>query len=260
MLCVPTKPATARIPGPEAVRAEGRSDPKGRGDARSHDEWLATLAHELRSPLATVLFALDVIADGSEPDPGVRRAHEVAERQARQAMQLVDDIFDVCAWSRGKLSLRREAVDLAGVVARAAEGADHVITARRHRLTISLPPGPVALCADPLRLGQVLTNLLVNAAKYTAPGGHIRLTAEVEGGQIVLRVRDNGRGIAPEQLPQVFDQFWQGSEAGAVRGLGLGLALVKSLVELHGGSVAARSDGPGAGAEFIVRLPAGSPD
>ena len=157
----------------------------------------------------------------------------------------------------GKLSLRKEVVTLGEVVARAADTAGHVLAARRHRLTVSLPPEPLSLEADPLRLEQVLTNLLGNAAKFTDPGGHIRLTAEVEAGQVVLRVRDNGRGIDPDLLPRVFDLFYQipgpGQQAG---GLGLGLALVKSLVELHGGSVAACSDGPGTGCEFVVRLPA----
>ena len=140
----------------------------------------------------------------------------------------------------------------------ATEATAHLLAARGHRLTVSLPAGPVSLVADPVRLEQVLINLLANAAKFTDPGGDIRLSAQAEAGQAVLRVRDNGRGIAPELLPRVFDLFWQGpgrEEKGA-RGLGLGLALVKSLVELHGGSVAARSDGPGTGAEFIVRLPA----
>jgi signal transduction histidine kinase len=143
-------------------------------------------------------------------------------------------------------------------VAGAAETVGHLLTARGHRLTVSLPVEPVFLIADPLRLEQVLTNLLANAAKFTEPGGHIRLTAEADGEEVVLRVRDNGQGIAPDLLPRVFDQFWQGLDSGeqAGRGLGIGLALVKSLVESHGGSVAAFSDGPGTGSEFVVRLPA----
>jgi signal transduction histidine kinase len=154
--------------------------------------------------------------------------------------------------------LRKEVVDLGAVVAGATEATAHLMAARGHRLTVALPDGPVSLMADPARLEQVLTNLLANAAKFSDPGGDIALTAAVEAGLIVLRVRDNGRGIAPDLLPRVFDAFWQVPEAGknGAAGLGLGLALVKSLVEMYGGSVAARSEGPGTGAEFIVRLPA----
>jgi signal transduction histidine kinase len=222
------------------------------------DELLGTVAHELRGPLAAVLSGAALIASsGCDPGPVARRALPAMERQLRQAMRLVEDLFDVCAVSLRRLSLRKEVVALAEVVAGATETAGHLLSARRHRLTVSLPPEPVHLEADPLRLGQVLTNLLANAAKFTDPGGHVRPTAAVEAGHVVLRVRDDGRGIAPELLPRVFDLFRQGADGDHARGgLGIGLALVRSLVELHGGSVAARSDGPGTGAEFVVRLPA----
>jgi signal transduction histidine kinase len=219
-------------------------------------EALATLAHELRDPLAAILSALEL--HSGDGDPAARRTLTMAAHQARRAVRIVDDLFDLCAGSRDSLPLCKEVVDLAAVVAGATEATAHLLAARGHRLTVSLPAGPVSLVADPVRLEQVLANLLANAAKFTDPGGDIRLTARAEAGQVVLRVRDNGRGIAPELLPRVFDPFWQGPGRGekGARGLGLGLALVKSLVELHGGSVAARSDGPGTGAEFIVRLPA----
>jgi signal transduction histidine kinase len=145
-------------------------------------------------------------------------------------------------------------VELAEVVAGARETTTHLFAARGHRLTVSVPAEPVVLVADPVRLEQVLTNLLANAAKFTDPGGDIRLTAAVEAGLIVLRVRDNGWGIAPDLLPRVIDASWQAPEAG--KNGAVGLALVKSLVEMHGGSVVARSEGPGTGAEFIVHLPA----
>jgi signal transduction histidine kinase len=221
------------------------------------DELLGTLAHELRSPLVTIVSAVQVVMATCDMGPVAQRALGVMERQSRQAVQLVDDLLDVCAGGLGKLPLRMEVVSLAEIVARATETAGPLLTARQHRFTVSLPPEPVSVEADPQRLAQVLTNLLGNAAKFTDPGGHIRLTAGVEAGQIVLRVRDNGRGIDPDLLPGVFDLYQQiqgpGRQAG---GLGIGLALVKSLVELHGGSVAACSAGLGAGSEFVVRLPA----
>jgi signal transduction histidine kinase len=233
MLAVLTKPAPVPVPTGEA---------------------LAMLAHELRDPLNTVLLALEL--NSGDSDPAARRALTTAAHQVRRAVRIVDDLFDLCADSSGRLSLRREVVDLAAVVARATEATAHLLATRRHRLTVALPADPLFLVADPVRLEQVLANLLANAAKFTDPGGDIRLTAQDEGGQAVVRVRDNGRGIAPDLLQRVFDPFWQGPERAGARGLGLGLALVKSLVELHGGCVAARSDGPGAGAEFIVHLPA----
>jgi signal transduction histidine kinase len=151
---------------------------------------------------------------------------------------------------------------VADIVARATETANHLLTKRNHWLTVSLPPEPLFVFADPLRLEQVLTNLLTNAAKFTDPGGYIRLSVEEECGAIVVRIRDNGRGIAPELLPRIFDLYMQAPDHGGHRpgGLGLGLALVKSLVELHGGRIAATSSGPGMGAEFVVRLPSCSRD
>jgi signal transduction histidine kinase len=223
------------------------------------DELLGTLTHELRSPLAAIVSAAEV-ANGWDMEPPARRALAVMERQSRHALRIIDDLFDACAG--GQLPLRREAVDLADLVALATETVGHLLATRQHRLTVSLPPGRVSLEGDLPRLTQVLTNLLSNAAKFTEPGGHIRLCARVEDGQLVLRVRDNGRGIEPDLLPRVFDPFYQvpGPGRQAARGLGLGLALVKSLVELHGGSVAAFSDGLGTGSEFVVRLPARAGD
>jgi signal transduction histidine kinase len=226
-------------------------------DRRCNEEWLATLSHELRSPLATILDALELVS-GDLDRPGAKRAGDIAQHQAKKAMQLIDDLFDLAAQSCGKLALRRETVQVADIVKRATETASHLISTRQHSLTVSLPPRPVFILADPLRLEQVLTNLLINAAKFTEPGGRIRLTVTEELGDIVVQVRDNGRGIAREMLPRVFDLHTQATDDVARRptGLGLGLALVKSLVELHGGSVAAASAGPGTGAEFVVRLPA----
>ena len=252
---MPTIPGPRRAPRMAADRSRPKEWDEGRADS---GEWLATVAHELRSPLVTVVQALEVISGGYDVDLDPRRAYDVAQRQARKALQLVEDLFDVCAGFRGRLSLRNEIVDLAETVAGAAETVGHLLAARGHQLTVSLPPEPVTLNGDSLRLEQVLANLLANAAKFTDPGGHIRLTVEVRLGHVVVRIQDNGRGIAPDLLPRVFDLFHQGLDSGSrpAGGLGIGLALVKSLVELHGGSVAAFSDGPGLGSEFVVRLPA----
>jgi len=219
------------------------------------DELLGTVAHELRSPLATILSGLSFITSECDLDPVARRALTVMERQSRQAIRLIEDLFDLCAGGLGKLSLHKEMVAVSEVVARAAEAADRLLAARQHWLTVSLPPEPLSLEADPLRLVQVLANLLGNAARFTDPGGHIQLSATADDGQVVLRVRDNGQGIAPDLLPRVFDPFRQGDGGHTRGGLGIGLALVKSLVELHGGSVAAYSAGACTGAEFVIRLP-----
>jgi signal transduction histidine kinase len=225
------------------------------------DELLGIVAHELRSPLASSLGGVYMLTSECALDPLVRQTLVGMEGQLQRALRLVDDLFDICAGGLGKLSLRKEVVPVVELVARTAETARRLLAGRQHRLTVSLPQEFIFLEADPLRLEQVLMNLLCNAAKFTDPGGQIRLSAAKEDGQVVLRVRDNGRGIAPGLLPRVFDRFHQlpGPTAQRMGGLGIGLALVKSLVELHGGSVAAYSDGPGTGAEFVVRFPIGVP-
>jgi signal transduction histidine kinase len=263
MTCALRVPAPTPTAGPPPeVRDLCFRPPGPDGTRPCLDELLGTLAHELRSPLVAIVNAAQVTASECDTGPLVRRALAAMERQSRQALRIIDDLFDLCAGAQGKLSLRKEVVALADLVAVATETTGHLLAARQHRLTVSLPPGPVSLEGDPPRLAQVLTNLLGNAAKFTDPGGHIRLTAQVEAGQVVLRVQDNGRGIPPDLLPRVFDPFYQvpGPGQQATGGLGIGLALVKSLVELHGGSVAARSDGPGTGCEFVVCLPACAPD
>jgi signal transduction histidine kinase len=222
---------------------------------------LAILVHELRNPLTSIMLALHAMRDRRALEPMARDARDCAERQARQMARIMDAVLNLCRAGLGKLSLRKERVDLAAVVAGAIETSGTLVASRGHHLTVSLPPGPVSLVADPTCLNQILTNLLTNAAKYTEPGGEIGLAAEVAEGAVVLRVRDNGRGIAPDLLPLVFNLFQQGDGPGdrTGGGLGLGLALVKLLVELHGGSVAASSGGPGAGSQFVVRLLACAP-
>jgi len=263
MLRTSTMPPTLRIVGKSRPAHDKYDQRDRRNHRRLHDderrcneEWLATLSHELRSPLATILDALELVSSDLKR-PRAKRAGDIAQRQAKKAMQLIEDLFDLSAHSCGKLALRKETVQMADIVARATETANHLITARKHSLTMSLPPRPLFILADRMRLEQVLTNLLINAAKFTEPGGHIRLTVTEEFGEIVVRVQDNGHGISAELLPSVFDLHMQATDLVARRptGLGLGLALVKSLVELHGGCVAAASGGLGTGSEFVVRLP-----
>ena len=225
---------------------------------RRKDDFLATLAHELRNPLAPIRNALSLMrhSGGDAPDFLAERA--MAERQVSHLARLVDDLLDIARISRGRIELRKEPLELAPVVRRAIEAIQSTIEGRGHALAVALPARPILLEADPTRLEQILWNLLSNAAKYTEPGGRIRLEAQREGAETVIRVRDTGIGIEPGMLPRIFEMFTQvdSRSTRSQGGLGIGLGLVKSLVELHGGTIAASSDGPGAGSEFVVRLPA----
>jgi CheY-like chemotaxis protein len=225
------------------------------------DEFLATLAHELRNPLAPIRNSLEVLKMPRVDAATAQQTRDMMERQVHHLVRLVDDLLDVSRVMKGKIDLRREQVELATVVARAVETAKPLMEVQGHQLTISLPDEPLALNADLVRLAQVVGNLLTNAAKYTEANGHIRLAAERRGDVAVLSVRDNGIGIAPDMLPHVFDLFVQADYAStkAQGGLGIGLTLVRNLVELHGGSVEAHSAGLGKGSEFIVKLPLTSP-
>ncbi|HEX6899794.1 MAG TPA: ATP-binding protein [Thermoanaerobaculia bacterium] len=229
-----------------------------RETGRRKDEFLATLAHELRNPLAPIYNSLQILTLRGNDPAVVARTREVMERQVRQMIRLVDDLLDVTRISQGKLELRKEPLDLAGVVSTAVEISRPLIEARRHDLTVAMPEQPLRVEADAARVAQVLSNLLNNAAKYTEPGGRIELTAERRDGHAVLRVRDNGAGIAPEMLPRIFDLFAQveGTLDRAQGGLGIGLTLVRRLVEMHGGAVEAHSGGLSQGSEIVVRLPA----
>jgi signal transduction histidine kinase/ActR/RegA family two-component response regulator len=221
------------------------------------DEFLAVLAHELRNPLAPIASALDILKQ-NDVDPAIAtKAIEVADRQLHHMTRLVDDLLDVSRIMRGKIELRKERVELASILDRAVETVQPLIDRERHELTIGLPEDAVWIDADLVRLAQAVANLLSNAAKYTEPGGHIHLSAVVENGQLVISVRDSGIGIDPATLPKLFELFMQAAP-GSVRsrgGLGIGLTLVKNLVELHGGAIAAHSDGLGKGSEFMIRLP-----
>ena len=227
-------------------------------DADRHkDEFLAMLAHELRNPLAPIRSAIQVLKALGPSTPTVDWATDLIDRQAGQLAFLVKDLLDVSSIIHGKLKVHTETVEFGPLIAQAIETSRPNIDARRHELTVSLPPRPVRLEADPARLVQVWTNLLNNAAKYTEEGGHIWLTAEVLEGQVVVRVRDTGIGISQEMLPRIFDLFTQveGSQDRSQGGLGIGLAIVGRLVQTHGGTVHALSEGPGKGSEFVTRLP-----
>jgi signal transduction histidine kinase len=224
---------------------------------RRKDEFLAVLGHELRSPLASILSGIHLLIHQTQDAPASRKVQAIIERQVGRMTQLVDDLLDVSRITHGCLRVQRERIDLREVVSNAIQTLDSDIRQRNHRVTLSLPDAPVWLQADPGRLEQVFVNLLANASKYTDTGGELTVAGCVQDGQAVVRVRDSGIGIAAELLPHLFDLFWQ-ADAAASRsesGLGIGLALVRNLVESHGGIVTAQSAGPGQGSEFTVYLP-----
>ncbi|HEX6903124.1 MAG TPA: ATP-binding protein [Thermoanaerobaculia bacterium] len=240
------------------VTEQKRTEEALREADRRKDEFLAMLAHELRNPLAPIRNAAQALKLSGPADDRREWALEVIERQTQHLTRLVDDLLDVSRITRGKVTLAHEPLDLATVVHRAVEASRPLIDARRHHLSVVLPPEPVRLEGDLTRLVQVVGNLLNNAAKYTDPGGHIGIEAAREDGEAVIRVRDDGMGLPADLLPRVFDLFTQADRSldRSQGGLGIGLTLVRQLVELHGGRVEARSDGPGHGSEFAVRLPA----
>jgi PAS domain S-box-containing protein len=225
---------------------------------RQKDDFLAMLAHELRNPLAPVRNALQIMKVPGLGPEAILRARAMMERQIRHLVRLVDDLLDVSRIMRGKIELRKERIELSEVFAAAVETAQPTVDAHAQELIVSLPPEPIHLYADLVRLGQVVSNLLVNAAKYTQKAGRIWLTAERKNNEVVIQVRDTGIGIDSELLPRIFDLFVQSdrSLARSQGGLGIGLTLVKRLTEMHGGAVSVTSAGPGQGSEFFVRLPA----
>lgn len=220
--------------------------------SRVKDEFLAMLGHELRNPLAPIVTALELLKLRSRDLP----EHRTIERQVLHLTRLVDDLLDLSRITRGLIELRRESIDMAEIVARAVEIASPLTEQKRHRLTVDAPPG-LGVEGDPVRLVQIVGNLLTNAARYTPAGGHLQVRAWLEDGRVVVEVVDDGAGIAPEVLPRIFDPFVQGPR-GVARsdgGLGIGLALVRSFVGLHGGTVDGSSAGVGRGSRFVVRLP-----
>jgi PAS domain S-box-containing protein len=227
---------------------------------RRKDEFLATLAHELRNPLAPIRQAALISKAASATEAQKRWSHDVISRQVQHMSLLLDDLLDVSRITRGTLQLRKEATELASVIDAAVETARPTLDAKRQRLRVELPGGSVHFSADPLRIAQVLSNLLTNAAKYTDPEGDIRLVARRTPDGVVIQVIDSGIGIAEGALPRIFRMFSQvrATQDRSDGGLGIGLALAKGLVELHGGQIEARSEGLGRGSEFTVRLPLGT--
>jgi PAS domain S-box-containing protein len=261
--CAPAAVVISHTDITERVRAErSRSElmEKLRESDRRKDEFLATLAHELRNPLAPIRNAIHVLqwdAEQASWDARDLSMLEIADRQAQHLNRLVDDLLEVSRITRGKIELKKQPIDLADVLRNALETARPLIERGGHKLEIALPPDPIVVDGDPVRLAQLFTNLLNNAAKYTDPGGVISLIAEAKEGAAVVVVRDNGVGIPSEMLPHVFELFTQVDRTlgRAQGGIGVGLALVRRIAELHGGAVEAQSDGLGKGSAFTVRLP-----
>jgi signal transduction histidine kinase len=237
----------------EAARAAADAESRGK------DEFLAMLARELRKLLTPIRFAMLTIRSQAERDPAVQQAREVVDRQVKYLSRLLGDLLDVSRLGRDKVDLRKESLTLQTIVTAALETTLGFADARRHRVSVSLPEEPLSLEADSARLTQVVAHLLDNAAKFTPPGGAISVTGYREDNAIVLRVRDTGVGISPEMLPLVFDLCAQADPSlpHGEEGLGVGLTLARILVELHGGSIHAHSEGPRRGSEFVVRLPIG---
>ena len=236
-----------------------RAEASLRDSDRRKDEFLATLAHELRNPLAPVRTAAHLLAQAAHDPARVAWASEVIQRQVGHMGRLLEDLMDVARITRGRLTLQPQDVSLGDIVRSALESVQDAIDARGHVLEVDMPAPDAPVRLDPVRMSQVLSNLLANAAKYTDRGGRITLSARIEGSDAVLRVADTGIGLEPDRIDSIFDMFSQREEAlsRAEGGLGIGLALVRGLVELHGGRVQASSEGPGKGSAFTVRVPAG---
>jgi two-component system CheB/CheR fusion protein len=235
-----------------------RAEKELREADRRKDEFLAMLSHELRNPLAPIMSAIEIIDRAGSADEAVRSTYQaVITRQVQHMKRLLDDLLDVSRVSQGKIELRKQRVELAALLLQAVEVSRPMMIEKRQRLAMTLGHQPMPLEADPTRVVQVFANLFNNAAKFTDAGGRITLVSAVQDGQAVVTIRDDGAGMSPELLPRVFDLFVQEKRSSdrAQGGLGVGLTLVRTLVKMHGGSVAAHSDGPGRGSELVVRLP-----
>ena len=240
----------------EAIHRERTEEALREADRRK-DEFIATLAHELRNPLAPLRNALDLLRLTGPLDASLQRLREVMDRQLNHLVRLVDDLLEVSRISRGNFDLRRQLIEAASIVNNAVETAAPLIDARQHTLAVELPSEPLWLHGDPVRVAQILANLLNNAAKYTDPGGRITLAVQASDGEVRFCVRDSGCGIEPGAIEHVFEMFSRagGASRAGQDGLGIGLALSRRLAEMHGGRLEGRSDGEGRGAEFVLTLP-----
>jgi PAS domain S-box-containing protein len=249
-----TRDITDRQASEQAVRAQAASLAES---DRAKDEFLATLSHELRNPLAPLRNSLALLRRYDEGNARTEPVRAMMERQVNHLVRLVDDLLELSRLSRGTLSLRKERVELSAIVQNAVETSEPLMQAAGHALEVQLPPEPLWLQGDPVRLAQVLANLLNNAARYSDNGGKVTVRGWPEGGQAVVSVRDTGMGIEPEVLPRMFQMFSRGQsdDARAQGGLGIGLALARRLAEMHGGTLDGYSEGVGKGSEFVVRLP-----
>jgi signal transduction histidine kinase/ActR/RegA family two-component response regulator len=241
----------------DSIKERERVEEALRDADRRKDEFLATLAHELRNPLAPIRNTLHILRLADSGNPATAQICEMMERQVGHLVRLVDDLMEVSRITRGKIELRPEPVEVAAIIRSAVEASRPLIEQSRHQLAISIPPEALVINGDPVRLSQVVSNLLNNSAKYMDEGGQIWLGAKKLGDRVILSVRDTGIGIPPEMLPHIFKMFTQvdRSKRQAQGGLGIGLSLVRTLVEMHGGEVEALSAGVGQGSEFILRLP-----
>jgi CheY-like chemotaxis protein len=226
-----------------------------RQENRNKDEFLAVLAHELRNPLSPLVTGLDLIRTYNIQHDGLTQIRGIMERQVSHLIRLIDDLLDMARISSGKINLQIGCVNVEDVVKQAIASVESLINQSGHMLTVNPPEQAVWVAADTVRLTQVIANLLNNAARYTSNGGRIELGWAQNGGEAVIRVSDNGKGISPNMLDRIFDRFVQEENHGYSRGLGLGLTLVRHLVTMHGGAVRAFSEGPGKGSEFVVQLP-----
>lgn len=239
------------------IDAQKRREEELLGVLLRKERFLVTLLHEFRNPLAPIANATELLARHSADPQAVISARGVIERQLQQLTRLVDDLLDISRSARGRFALHRAPIDLRNVLAVAIETAQPLIDRRMHRLSTDTPAAPIIVDGDKARLCQVFANLLINAAKYTNPGGRILVSVESRGDVAIVRIRDNGIGISPDVLPRIFDMFAQASPESdaAMSGLGIGLAVARQLIQLHAGSLSAHSDGCGCGSEFVVHLP-----
>lgn len=256
--CAPVPTGTARhnlrlLSAQPAMTVEERLDLEN----QRRETFVWTLAHEMRQPLATLMASVEVVRLGSD-DPTTDRAVSIMKRQIAQMNRVVEDLLDAARWARGKVTLRKQRLDVRSVIDEAAQDVAAAVAERGHELVVTTPPEPLWANADPQRLHQVLSNLLRNAVKYTDPGGRISLSAHRAATGMKLCVSDTGRGIEPGDLSHIFEIFAQVRPSEAA-GVGIGLSVVREIVTLHGGRIDARSDGPGRGSEFVVTLPFASP-